>query len=146
MRKTEKEKMTLAKARKEILLAMKLRQEDKERIDSIIEKEHFLVKKQLCSAVKCSHWKNCPFYRDPEDYERQLIKEKMQKTHCTCWSEHPNILEKLEKIHVCNPKLKIGKKIVVTNKSALKKDLQKQLLSFDKVLNEISERWNIQYE
>jgi len=102
MRKTEKEKMItpIAKAHKERLLEVKLRQEAKEKIDSILEKEHFNIKKRLCSAIKCSHWRNCPFYRDPKDYESKLAKDKLSRTRCTYWSDYPNILEELSTIKI----------------------------------------------
>ena len=120
----------------------------KERIDSVLEKEHFVVKKKLCSAIGCTHVKACPFYRDPEDYERKLIKDKLSTTHCTYWSNCPDILEKLDYIKTGKilsiAKKTSAKKIPTVIKTLVKKDLQKQLLSFDKVLNEISERWNVQ--
>jgi hypothetical protein len=154
MRKTEKEKMIVLKktlreeAHKERLLEAKLRQEAKEKIDSILEKEHFDVKKKLCSAVRCYHTKNCPFYCDPEDYERKLIKDKLPKTRCTYWSEHPNILEKLDYIVTGRTLNRIAKKTPIKKtanaKILIKKDLQKQLVSVDKTLKEISERWSIQ--
>ena len=140
----EKKRMTILKKqieKKKMIILKKTKdketkdKERKERIDSIIEKEHFLVKKKLCSVIRCSSWKACPFYRDPEDYERKLIKG---KAICFYWSEYPNILEELEKIHFRNPRKKI-----VTDKGILKKDLQKQLTSIDKKLKEISERWSI---
>lgn len=152
MRKTEKERTIalkntlIAKAHRERLLGVKLKQEAKEKIDLILEKEHFLVKKKLCSAVRCYHTKNCPFYRDPEEYERKLIKDKLSRTHCNYWSEYPNILEKLDYIKTGRILNSIAKTTLAkkTDKTLVKKDLQKQLMSVDKALKEISERWSIQ--
>jgi len=133
----------------------KLRRLNKLKIDLIIEKEHFAIKKRLCSIIKCSHWRNCPFYRDPEGYEKRLIKDKLSRIRCTYRSDYPNILEKLDSIKTGSPnsysynihsiaKKTFVKKTTKAVKTLVKKDLQKQLLSFDKVLNEISERWRIQ--
>ena len=159
----------------------------RDQIDLWIEKEHFSTKKKLCSVVKCHLKKTCPFYRDPESYERDLRKVKERiiippliwmgthykwkecvdnnlecdykrpectmcdaLTHCSYWSDHPYILEELGKI--------TDRKIVKTtevkrttdtkrSKTAvtptMKKDLQEQLISIDKTLKEISERWRI---
>jgi len=121
----------------------------REQVSLLIGKENLSTKKKLCSITKCRLRKTCPFYHDPEGYERGLRRVK-ETTHCSYWSDHPNILEELGKI--------TGKKIVKTtgtkkkmmetgvkrSKSVIKKNLQKQLISIDKILKEISERWRIQ--
>lgn len=107
----------------------------KDRIDSLIERENVNVKRLLCSVVKCENIKLCPFYHDPKTYEQLLIKDKLPKSHCSFWSDYPNILEELDKI-----KTEVSKKVL---KKDLKKDLQKQLVFVDKTLKEISDRWSI---